>query len=88
MTTGDSVASTLKAGNFFGKGAVAKVYEENVIKVENVRDEYDRKLRRIRWGSELPTGVLEKIKVYVATKRKVSVGDKISGRHGNKGVWG
>jgi DNA-directed RNA polymerase subunit beta len=37
-------------------------------------------------GDELPTGVLEMVKVYVATKRTLSVGDKMAGRHGNKGV--
>src|ERR1700737_4455709 len=37
-------------------------------------------------GDELPSGVLEMVKVYVATKRQLSVGDKMAGRHGNKGV--
>jgi len=37
-------------------------------------------------GDELPTGVLEMVKVYVATKRRLAVGDKMAGRHGNKGV--
>jgi DNA-directed RNA polymerase subunit beta len=37
-------------------------------------------------GDELPTGVLEMVKVYIATKRTLSVGDKMAGRHGNKGV--
>jgi hypothetical protein len=37
-------------------------------------------------GDELPSGVLEMVKVYVATKRTLSVGDKMAGRHGNKGV--
>ena len=41
---------------------------------------------RIEVGDELPTGVLEKVKVYVAKKRKLMVGDKMAGRHGNKGV--
>ena len=37
-------------------------------------------------GDELPSGVLEMVKVYIATKRPLSVGDKMAGRHGNKGV--
>src|SRR5256714_9482631 len=37
-------------------------------------------------GNELPSGVLEMVKVYVSTKRQLSVGDKMAGRHGNKGV--
>ena len=37
-------------------------------------------------GDELPSGVLQMVKVYVASKRQISVGDKMAGRHGNKGV--
>ena len=48
--------------------------------------ERDRRLRRIRLGDDLPPGVLAMVKVYVAVKRKVQVGDKVAGRHGNKGV--
>jgi DNA-directed RNA polymerase subunit beta len=40
----------------------------------------------LKRGDELPSGVLEMVKVYVATKRALSVGDKVAGRHGNKGV--
>ncbi len=48
--------------------------------------EKNKRVNRLSRGDELPTGVLEMVKVYVATKRKISVGDKIAGRHGNKGV--
>src|SRR5207248_2550864 len=41
---------------------------------------------KIRRGDELPPGVIKLVKVYVAMKRKLSVGDKMAGRHGNKGV--
>ena len=43
-------------------------------------------LSKLRKGDDLPSGVLKMIKVYVATKRHVSIGDKMAGRHGNKGV--
>ena len=43
-------------------------------------------IEKIRKGDELKPGVLKLVKVYVATRRKISVGDKMSGRHGNKGV--
>ena len=46
----------------------------------------DRVLRKLRSGDELPPGVFEMVKVYVAVKRHVSTGDKMAGRHGNKGV--
>ncbi|MHC4392754.1 MAG: DNA-directed RNA polymerase subunit beta, partial [Planctomycetota bacterium] len=54
--------------------------------VEELEGEKQRKLNFIERGDELPPGVLELIKVYIATKRKLSVGDKMAGRHGNKGV--
>ncbi|HOM49286.1 MAG TPA: DNA-directed RNA polymerase subunit beta, partial [Candidatus Hydrogenedentes bacterium] len=46
----------------------------------------DAQIERIRKGDELPAGVNKTVKVYVATKRRMSVGDKMAGRHGNKGV--
>jgi len=44
------------------------------------------RINQLRKGDDLPSGVIKMIKVYVATRRRVSVGDKIAGRHGNKGV--
>ena len=47
---------------------------------------YDGIIERLKKGDDLPPGVVKMVKVYVATKRKLSVGDKMAGRHGNKGV--
>jgi DNA-directed RNA polymerase subunit beta len=47
---------------------------------------YDGIIDRMKKGDDLPPGVVKMVKVYVATKRKLSVGDKMAGRHGNKGV--
>ena len=55
-------------------------------KIEVLLEERNRTLNSLRRGDELPSGVLQMVKVYVATKRKISVGDKMAGRHGNKGV--
>jgi DNA-directed RNA polymerase subunit beta len=49
-------------------------------------EERERKLNVLKRGDELPSGVQQMVKVYVATKRVISVGDKMAGRHGNKGV--
>ncbi|HTN05062.1 MAG TPA: DNA-directed RNA polymerase subunit beta, partial [Planctomycetaceae bacterium] len=54
--------------------------------VEDAIDERDRTLNTMKRGDELPSGVLQMVKVYVAQKRQISVGDKMAGRHGNKGV--
>ncbi|KPJ62617.1 MAG: DNA-directed RNA polymerase subunit beta [Planctomycetes bacterium DG_23] len=55
-------------------------------KIEVLRDEKEHHLDGLRRGDELPSGVLEMVKVFVATKRTLAVGDKMAGRHGNKGV--
>jgi DNA-directed RNA polymerase subunit beta len=54
--------------------------------IESLQTFYDEKVGRLRRGDELPPGVIKLVKVYLAIKRKISVGDKMAGRHGNKGV--
>src|SRR4029079_13995999 len=49
-------------------------------------EEPERRINSLNRGDELPSGVQQMVKVYVATKRVISVGDKMAGRHGNKGV--
>ncbi|MSR77045.1 MAG: DNA-directed RNA polymerase subunit beta [Candidatus Omnitrophica bacterium] len=68
--------------------------EESVRKIARVwGDEIDelvsertQEIERVKKGDELPPGVIKKVVVYVCSKRKISVGDKMAGRHGNKGV--
>src|SRR5947199_7155891 len=55
-------------------------------RVQAVLKEKVRRAEHMKRGDELPSGVLEMVKVYVSTKRQLSVGDKMAGRHGNKGV--
>lgn len=54
--------------------------------IELIKMVFSEKISRLKKGDELPPGVIKKVKVYVAIKRKLSVGDKMAGRHGNKGV--
>ncbi len=65
---------------------IAKLVESKENQVELIHIIYEDKINKIKKGDELPPGVIKTIKVYVAMKRKVAVGDKISGRHGNKGI--
>ena len=51
-----------------------------------IKTVFEEKITRLKTGDELPPGVFRMVKVYVAIKRKLSVGDKMAGRHGNKGV--
>jgi DNA-directed RNA polymerase subunit beta len=63
-----------------------RLFRSHQPRIEALRDERERKLNSMKRGDELPSGVLQMVKVYVATKRVISVGDKMAGRHGNKGV--
>jgi len=63
-----------------------KIYNRYQPRIAEMIEERDRKIGQMKRGDELPSGVLEMVKVYLATKRRMSVGDKIAGRHGNKGV--
>jgi DNA-directed RNA polymerase subunit beta len=67
-------------------GEVKKVYKNLWPAVEETLDVRDRQLNSMKRGDELRSGVLQMVKVYIATKRVISVGDKMAGRHGNKGV--
>ena len=66
--------------------AVQEIYKEHWDAIERVIDDRDRKVNSKQRGDELRSGVLQMVKVYIATKRVISVGDKMAGRHGNKGV--
>ena len=68
------------------KQDLRKLMQAGWPKVEESIDEMDHTLNRMKLGDELPSGVLQMVKVYVASKRQISVGDKMAGRHGNKGV--
>jgi DNA-directed RNA polymerase subunit beta len=52
----------------------------------DIEEDYKRERIKVQSGDELPPGIVQLAKVYVAKKRKLSVGDKMAGRHGNKGV--
>ncbi|MHC4981425.1 MAG: DNA-directed RNA polymerase subunit beta [Planctomycetota bacterium] len=71
-----------------------KEARENALRIKDqfwprigaVEQERERKVAHMKRGDELPSGVLEMVKVYLATRRQLAVGDKMAGRHGNKGV--
>jgi DNA-directed RNA polymerase subunit beta len=65
---------------------IKKLYENYFEILMDIEEEYKREKIKIQSGDELPPGIVQLAKVYVAKKRKLSVGDKMAGRHGNKGV--
>ncbi|MDA0836700.1 MAG: DNA-directed RNA polymerase subunit beta [Planctomycetota bacterium] len=66
--------------------AVEAVFSDYGKRINEIVQEKERRVYHVKRGDELPTGVLEMVKVYVCAKRTLSVGDKMAGRHGNKGV--
>ncbi|MCX5657925.1 MAG: DNA-directed RNA polymerase subunit beta, partial [Candidatus Omnitrophica bacterium] len=62
---------------------VIRLYDDQM---EELIYEQEREIDQVKRGDELPPGVLKKVTAYIASKRRLSVGDKVAGRHGNKGV--
>jgi DNA-directed RNA polymerase subunit beta len=85
----DEVPLKKLAGMFKSKDVNDKVQEaldDYARQVQFIKDTYDVKREKATEGDDLPPGVIKMVKVYLAVKRKLSVGDKMAGRHGNKGV--
>ncbi|MHB1698485.1 MAG: DNA-directed RNA polymerase subunit beta [bacterium] len=92
----DNIASKLSKDDIFNiefEGNTKSLYDklkkiddESMEDADLLKSYYEDKIERIQRGDELPPGVLKTIKVYIAIKRRLSVGDKMAGRHGNKGV--
>lgn len=65
---------------------IKKLYENYFSILNDIEEDYKREKLKIQSGDELPPGIVQLAKVYISKKRKLSVGDKMAGRHGNKGV--
>ncbi len=74
--------------NFVGskRKRARAVYDESDPKIEAIKGTLEKEIVNAKRGDDLPTGVLEMVKVFVARKLTLKVGDKMAGRHGNKGV--
>ena len=68
------------------KNTIDNIYENYHKKLIEVDEDIKRERDKIIVGDELPPGIVQLVRVYIARKRKLSVGDKMAGRHGNKGV--
>ena len=66
--------------------AIKRLEEKSDKQIQILKSLHEEQLGKLRRGDELPPGVIKMVKVYIAMKRKLSVGDKMAGRHGNKGV--
>ena len=65
---------------------VQKIVDRYWAKISEIQEERSHRIETLKHGDELPSGVLQMVKIYVAIKRSLSIGDKMAGRHGNKGV--
>lgn len=65
---------------------IKDIFMEHKQLLEEVQMRHNREIERLKRGDELDPGVIKQVRVYVASKRKLQVGDKMAGRHGNKGV--
>ena len=78
--------ATLKVANKEGNEKVRRVVDEAQRRIERVKEKTEESIDKVFQPDELPPGVVQLVKVYIAEKRKISVGDKMAGRHGNKGI--
>ncbi len=76
----------LKVGDEKVEDELSRVAEGMLEQVDSIKTLFNDKIERLKGGDELPPGVIKMVKVFVAIKRKLQVGDKMAGRHGNKGV--
>ena len=67
-------------------GETKRIVESTTEQVDHIKVVFQDKINKLKSGDELPPGVIKMVKVLVAIKRKLQVGDKMAGRHGNKGV--
>jgi DNA-directed RNA polymerase subunit beta len=65
---------------------IKELLQNYLIKYKELEGDYRRKKYNVTIGDELPAGIVQLAKVYIAKKRKLTVGDKMAGRHGNKGI--
>jgi DNA-directed RNA polymerase subunit beta len=67
-------------------GEIETLRREYDVAVRRLQDRFESKVEKLQRGDELPPGVMKMVKVFIAVKRKLQPGDKMAGRHGNKGV--
>jgi DNA-directed RNA polymerase subunit beta len=83
---GEVDLTTLKVKNEKSNALIKRVVEEAKARVERIRERTEEGIDKVFQPDELSPGVVQLVKVYLAEKRKISVGDKMAGRHGNKGI--
>jgi DNA-directed RNA polymerase subunit beta len=78
--------SEIRVDNESVENELGRIIESTTSQVNLIKRSFEDKIEKLKGGDELPPGVIKMVKVFVAIKRKLQVGDKMAGRHGNKGV--
>jgi DNA-directed RNA polymerase subunit beta len=78
--------SEIRVDNESVENELGRILESTTSQVNLIKRVFEDKIDKLKGGDELPPGVIKMVKVFVAIKRKLQVGDKMAGRHGNKGV--
>ena len=76
----------IKVGSEHTEEEVSRIVEAMAEQIAAIREDFERRVEKLKSGDELPPGIIKMVKVFVAIKRRLQVGDKMAGRHGNKGV--
>jgi len=82
----ERLAQAIRGAGLRSEDPFHAVSRKHLMAIDDAEAYKNKLVNRLSRGDELPTGVLELVKVYIATRRNLSVGDKMAGRHGNKGV--
>src|SRR5438445_3727147 len=82
----DLLWGDIKIGEERAEDELSRMVEGMQEQIDLIKMVFNEKIERLKSGDELPPGVIKMVKVFVAIKRKLQVGDKMAGRHGNKGV--
>ncbi|MEW6587169.1 MAG: DNA-directed RNA polymerase subunit beta, partial [Nitrospirota bacterium] len=82
----DKVLRKIKLADNQKREEIKLMEDEISRQIKQLETDFNAKIEQFKKGDELPPGVLKIVKVYIAMKRKIQVGDKMAGRHGNKGV--
>jgi len=82
----DRLTAAIRGAGLAKDDALHRILRLHTTRIDEAESKKNKLVNRLSRGDELPTGVLELVKIYVATRRNLSVGDKMAGRHGNKGV--
>ena len=86
LNIGDTNISTEWTNNDDMNEKISDIISNYSLMVDQLNVDFQRDRQKLLYGDELPPGIIQLVKVYIAKKRKIQIGDKMAGRHGNKGI--